>query len=63
MPSGTNERTIVYVVDDDASMRSALELFEAVGLDTKIVATARDFLTASLADKPGCISSTFRCPT
>jgi hypothetical protein len=54
MPSGTNERTIVYVVDDDASMRGALEsLFEAVELDTKTLATARDFLTTSLADKPG----------
>jgi FixJ family two-component response regulator len=63
MPSQTNERAIVYVVDDDASMRGTLEgLFESVGLDTKTYATARDFLTTSLVDKPGCIVIDIRLP-
>src|SRR5262249_37321750 len=41
MPSPTRERAVVHIVDDDASMRGALEgLFESVGLDTRTYATA-----------------------
>jgi FixJ family two-component response regulator len=63
MPSLTNERAIVHVVDDDASMRDALDgLFDSVGLDAKTYATAHDFLAASLADRPGCIVIDIRLP-
>jgi FixJ family two-component response regulator len=51
------------VVDDDASMRGALEgLFETVGLETQTYAAARDFLARSLADRPGCIVLDIRLP-
>jgi FixJ family two-component response regulator len=61
--SQINEKAIVHVVDDDASMRGALEgLFDSVGLDAHTYATARDFLAASLADKPGCIIIDIRLP-
>jgi FixJ family two-component response regulator len=51
------------VVDDDASMRGALEgLFETVGLETQTYAVARDFLARSLADRPGCIVLDIRLP-
>jgi FixJ family two-component response regulator len=63
MPFQTNERAVVHVVDDDASMRGALEgLFESVGLDTKTYAAAGDFLITSIADKPGCVVIDIRLP-
>jgi FixJ family two-component response regulator len=63
MPSQTNERAIVHVVDDDASMRGALEgLFDSVGLDTQTYAAAREFLATNVADRPGCIVIDIRLP-
>lgn len=63
MPSPTSERAVVHVVDDDASMRSALEgLFDSVGLDTFSYAAAGEFLAARLVDKPGCIVVDVRLP-
>jgi FixJ family two-component response regulator len=63
MPLQTNDKAVVHVVDDDASMRGALEsLFETVGLGTQTYATARDFLAASLVDRPGCIVIDVRLP-
>ena len=63
MPLPTSERAVVHVVDDDASMRGALEgLFESVGLETRIYAAAGEFLAARLADKPGCIVIDVRLP-
>ena len=63
MPLEKNERAIVHVVDDDASLRGALEsLFDSVGLGTPSYATARDFLAASLPDEPGCIIIDIRLP-
>jgi FixJ family two-component response regulator len=63
MPSETKDWAIVHVVDDDASMRGALEgLFDSVGLDARTYATAHDFLAAKLADRPGCIVIDVRLP-
>jgi FixJ family two-component response regulator len=63
MPSQTNERAMVHVVDDDASMRGALAgLFDSVGLDTQTYAAAREFLASNLVDKPGCIVIDIRLP-
>jgi FixJ family two-component response regulator len=63
MPSPASDRAIVHVVDDDESMRGALEgLFESVGLDTQGYAAARDFLSIELADRPGCIVIDIRLP-
>jgi FixJ family two-component response regulator len=63
MPFETNNRAVVHVVDDDASLRGALEsLFESVGLDTRTYGAARDFLDASLEDRPGCIVIDIRLP-
>lgn len=57
------DKAIVHVVDDDASMRGALEsLFESVGLGTQTYGAAGDFLAASLADMPGCIVIDVRLP-
>ena len=63
MQYATNERALVHVVDDDASMRSALEgLFDSVGLQTQTYASAKDFLSANLSDRPGCIVLDVRLP-
>jgi FixJ family two-component response regulator len=63
MPHQMSERAIVHIVDDDASMRGALEgLFDTVGLATQTYAAARDFLSARGVDKPGCIVIDIRLP-
>jgi FixJ family two-component response regulator len=63
MPSQTSAKAVVHVVDDDASMRLALEeVFSSVGLETRTYATAGDFLAADLADAPGCVVVDVRLP-
>ena len=63
MPSQTSERAVVHVVDDDASMRGALEgLFDSVGLITHSYGAAGEFLAAPPVDKPGCIVIDIRLP-
>jgi FixJ family two-component response regulator len=63
MPFETNNRAVVHVVDDDASLCGVLKsLFESVGLDTLTYGAARDFLNASLVDQPGCIVIDIRLP-
>ena len=63
MPLQKNESAIVHVVDDDPSMREALsDLFGTVGLETQAYATAHDFLTTRLTDRPGCIVIDVRLP-
>lgn len=63
MSSQAIDREIVHVVDDDASMRSALEeLFSSVGLEVQTYPTAGDFLNAALVDKASCIVIDIRLP-
>jgi len=63
MPFQTSDRAVVHVVDDDASLRDALEgLFDSVGLETRAYAAANDFLNANLVDKPGCLVVDIRLP-
>src|ERR1700677_2621985 len=63
MRPAASEKPLVHVVDDDASMRQALEgLFDSVGLQTETYATAEAFLSASLSDRPGCIVLDVRLP-
>jgi FixJ family two-component response regulator len=47
---------IVHIVDDDASVRTALgRLLRARGYDTKAYASAWEFLTAERAASPACV--------
>ena len=63
MRPAPDEKPLVHVVDDDASMRGALEgLFDSVGLQTQSYATAKDFLSADLSNRPGCIVLDVRLP-
>jgi len=63
MPCETRESAVVHVVDDDASVRGALEnLFDSVGLESRTYGAARDFLAAKLPDRPGCVVIDIRLP-
>ena len=63
MASSTSERAVIHVVDDDASMRDALEsLFDSMGLNTETYPTARHFLSSGPPDQPGCIVIDIRLP-
>jgi FixJ family two-component response regulator len=47
---------VVFVVDDDASIREALEsLVRSTGLDVYTFASAQDFLGCRRAEMPGCL--------
>ena len=51
------------MVDDDASMRDALEnLFDSIKLETRTYPTAHDFLASKFVDRPGCIVLDIRLP-
>jgi len=54
---------VVFVVDDDASVRDAVEnLLRSVGLAVETFASARDFLQSKRPDAPGCIVLDVRMP-
>jgi FixJ family two-component response regulator len=54
---------IVFVVDDDASIRDALtSLIRSVGLSVETFGSAREFLTHQRPDAPGCLVLDVRLP-
>ena len=54
---------VVFVIDDDASMRDAVSrLLNAVGLTVQTFASAREFLAGKLPDVPGCAVLDVRLP-
>src|SRR3546814_2006348 len=58
-----DQKAIVHVVDDDASIREALEnLFLSIALEARTYATARDFVAAGVSDSPGCLVIDIRLP-
>ena len=58
-----DQKAIVHVVDDDASMREALQnLCHSIGIEARTYATARDFLTTAVSDAPGCLVIDIRLP-
>jgi FixJ family two-component response regulator len=51
-----HRRGIVYVVEDDASMRSAIvRLLRSAGYETRAHGSAAEFLLADIEDAPGCL--------
>ncbi|MGB6309378.1 MAG: response regulator transcription factor [Steroidobacteraceae bacterium] len=57
------ERAIVFVIDDDPSMRSALEdLVNTVGLEVRAFASPQEFLQSKPPDAPGCLVLDVRLP-
>ena len=63
MPLQPDQKAVVHVVDDDPSMREALQdLFLSIGLETRTYATARAFLATAVSDAPGCLVIDIRLP-
>jgi len=57
------EGPVVFVIDDDASMRDALEdLIRSVGLEVQLFGSPQEFLQARLPDAPGCLVLDVRLP-
>ena len=53
----------VFVVDDDASIREALDgLFRSIGLQAKTFGSAAEFLQHKLPDAPSCLVLDVRLP-
>ena len=64
-PSRNTEKLppIVFVIDDDASMRAALSsLIRSVGLRVEVFASAPDFLATERTDGPSCLILDVRLP-
>jgi FixJ family two-component response regulator len=56
-------QAVVLVVDDDASVREAMQrLFRSVGLQVAVFASAADFLQSKPADAPSCLVLDVRLP-
>src|SRR5262247_2576045 len=54
---------VVFVVDDDASVRRSTErLVRSVGFDVQTFASAREFLDGARLERPGCLVLDVRMP-
>ena len=63
MNNEQSQQPVVFVVDDDASMRKALaNLIHSVGLRAETFASAPDFLAVELPDAPSCLILDVRLP-
>jgi FixJ family two-component response regulator len=61
--SAMSEPAVVFVVDDDPSMRRSLEaLLRSVGLDVQLFSSAQEFMQAERLDAPGCLVLDVRLP-
>jgi FixJ family two-component response regulator len=58
-----DEQPVVFVVDDDASMRATLtDVMRSVGLEVQAFPSTQDFLRSKLPDAPGCLVLDVRLP-
>jgi FixJ family two-component response regulator len=58
-----SEHAVVFIVDDDPSMRRSLEsLLRSVGLDVQLFSSAQEFMQAERPDAPGCLVLDVRLP-
>ena len=59
----SEEQPVVFVIDDDASVRDALAgLLRSVGLEARSFGSAREFVESERPDKPGCLVLDVRLP-
>jgi FixJ family two-component response regulator len=59
----TSEQPTIVVIDDDASMRRALDnLLKSVGFAVELFASPQEFLQSERPDRPGCIVLDVRFP-
>ena len=61
--TAASEQPTVHVIDDDVSLRDALELMlPSIGLAVRTYASVQEFLDAGAHDGPGCIVLDVRLP-
>ena len=59
----TEEHSVVFLIDDDPSVREALEdLLRSVGLQVQSFGSAQEFLRVKLPDAPACLVLDVRLP-
>jgi FixJ family two-component response regulator len=59
----SEDKAVVYVIDDDQSIRDALRsLLSTVGLDVHTFPSTREFLEAKRSDAPSCLVLDVRLP-
>lgn len=59
----TGDSTIVFVIDDDPSIRSSIQgMLKSVGLRSESFATTQEFLSRPAADGPSCLVLDVRLP-
>jgi FixJ family two-component response regulator len=63
MPQQTIETAVVHIVDDDESLRHAVDsLCRSVGLQTRTYGSAQEFIDARREDVAGCLVLDVRLP-
>jgi FixJ family two-component response regulator len=63
MPQQTVEKAAVHIIDDDESLRHAVDsLCRSVGFETRSYGSAQAFLNAKREDLPGCLVLDVRLP-
>ena len=63
MKERSQAEPVIFVVDDDASLRDALKsLFRSVGLLVEVFGSAPEFLQSKLPDVPSCLVLDVRLP-
>ena len=59
----SENRAVVFVVDDDPSMRRSLDtLLRSVGHDVRLFSSSQEFMKAARPDAPGCLVLDVRLP-
>jgi FixJ family two-component response regulator len=63
MSTQFNPQAVVFIIDDDASVREAMRrLFESVGLRTELLASTGEFLKREWGNAPCCLVLDVRLP-
>jgi FixJ family two-component response regulator len=61
--SPPSEQPVVFVIDDDPSLRDALKsLFQSVDLRVELFGSASEFMQSTLPDAPSCLVLDIRLP-
>ena len=63
MAGPSDAQSIVFIIDDDESLRDALKrVFQSVGLRAEAFGSAPEFLKYDLPDVPSCLVLDVRLP-